>query len=159
MVLKAIFITLVSVALLLVLMGQLGMFKSKPPNNLGVTDGKLKRPSFTPNSVSSQAELWPDHPQRSYAHIAPLAVAGDANTAIERVKAVVQAMPGAHIVEQRGDYLYAQFTTKLMKYVDDCEFWYDPAARVVHVRSSSRVGRKDLGVNRARIEAIRAKLG
>jgi uncharacterized protein (DUF1499 family) len=45
-----------------------------------------------------------------------------------------------------------------MRFVDDVEFWVDPAAGVVQVRSASRVGRKDLGVNRARIEAIRERL-
>ena len=46
-----------------------------------------------------------------------------------------------------------------MKFVDDTEFWYDPAAQVVQVRSASRVGRRDFGVNRARVESIRAQLG
>jgi len=45
-----------------------------------------------------------------------------------------------------------------MRYVDDTEFWFDPGAGVVQVRSASRVGSSDLGVNRARIEAIRARL-
>jgi len=45
-----------------------------------------------------------------------------------------------------------------MRFVDDTEFWFDPAAGVIHVRSASRVGSKDFGVNRARIEAIRARL-
>ena len=51
-----------------------------------------------------------------------------------------------------------QFTTKMMKFVDDAEFWFDPRANVVQVRSASRLGRQDFGVNRARIEAIRARL-
>jgi uncharacterized protein (DUF1499 family) len=67
-------------------------------------------------------------------------------------------MDGARIVEQRPDYLYAQFTTRLMRFVDDAEFWFDPAAGVVQVRSSSRVGRRDFDVNRARIEGLRARL-
>ena len=48
--------------------------------------------------------------------------------------------------------------TRVMKFVDDAEFWFDPASGVVHVRSASRVGRKDFGVNRARIEAVRQAL-
>jgi uncharacterized protein (DUF1499 family) len=51
-----------------------------------------------------------------------------------------------------------QFTTPLMRFVDDAEFWFDPVAGAVQVRSASRVGRNDLGVNRARIEAIRTHL-
>ena len=75
-----------------------------------------------------------------------------------RVRAVVERMPGATVVEQRDDYLYAQFETSAMRFVDDVEFWYDPTAQAIAVRSASRIGRKDFGVNRARIEAIRGQL-
>ncbi|MEO5655608.1 MAG: DUF1499 domain-containing protein, partial [Nitrosospira sp.] len=54
------------------LAGQLGLLKGTQPTDLGVHDGRLKPPSKTPNSVSSQASLYPDHPQRAYAEIAPL---------------------------------------------------------------------------------------
>jgi uncharacterized protein (DUF1499 family) len=137
---------------------RLNLFSGRPPDNLGVRDGKLKPPSKTPNSVSSQAALWPDHPQREVAAIAPLALKGDGPATIARLAQIVEAMDGARIVERRPDYLYAQFTTRLMRFVDDAEFWFDPAAGVVQVRSASRVGGKDFGVNRARIEAIRAHL-
>ena len=66
--------------------------------------------------------------------------------------------PGASIVESRPDYLRAQFTTRLMKFVDDVEFWFDPATGAIQVRSASRVGRKDFGVNRQRVERLRARL-
>lgn len=150
---------LVGGALLLVLAGQAGLLRGSPKGPLGVQDGKLQRPSKTENSVSSQARLWPDHPMAGYADIAPLAVlpAGGAAT-MDKLKAVIAAMPGARIVESRGDYVYATFETKLLKFVDDGEFWLDPAANVVHVRSASRLGRKDFGVNRARVEAIRRAL-
>jgi uncharacterized protein (DUF1499 family) len=142
----------------LLLAARFGAFAGRMPDNLGVRDGKLKPPSRTPNSVSSQAELWPDAPQKEYARIAPLPLAGDAKATIARIAAVVLDLPGARIVERREDYLYAQFTTALMRYVDDVEFWVDPAAGVVQVRSASRLGSKDFGVNRARIESIRARL-
>jgi uncharacterized protein (DUF1499 family) len=142
----------------LLLAARFGAFAGRMPDNLGVRDGKLKPPSRTPNSVSSQAELWPDAPQKEYARIAPLPLAGDAKATIARIAAVVLDLPGARIVERREDYLYAQFTTALMRYVDDVEFWVDPAAGVVQVRSASRLGSKDFGVNRARVESIRARL-
>lgn len=133
-------------------------FAGSPPTDLGLREGRLKPPSSTPNSVSSQADLWPDHPQRTYARIAPLPQLGDGVTTMARLMAVVEGMAGAKIVERRPDYLYVQFTTRLMRYVDDAEFWFDPVAGVVHVRSASRLGRSDLGVNRSRIESIRAQL-
>jgi uncharacterized protein (DUF1499 family) len=67
--------------------------------------------------------------------------------------------PGATLVTQRPGYLHAECRTKWMGFVDDVEFLLDPAARVIHVRSASRLGRRDFGTNRERIEAIRAALG
>ncbi len=146
-------IALVLVALTFVA-GQLGLLAGREPADLGVHDGRLKPPSLTPNSVSSQAHLHPDAPQD--AAIAPLALAGDPAVAIARLRRIVESMPGARVVAARPDYLYAQFTSRWLKFVDDVEFWASPAEGVIHVRSASRVGRKDFGVNRKRIEAIRA---
>lgn len=151
-----IWLALAVVAVLLA--ARFGAFAGRMPGDLGVRDGKLKAPSRTPNSVTSQADLWPEAPQRDYARIAPLPLAGDAKASIARIAEVVEGLPGARIVERRDDYLYAQFTTPMMRFVDDVEFWADPAAGVVQVRSASRVGRKDFGVNRARIESIRERL-
>ena len=138
--------------------GQAGLFGSSPPTDLGVHDGKLKPPSATDNSVSSQAEMYPDNPQHRAAQIAPLPLRGDGPATLAKIKAVVEAMAGAKVVKSDADYLYAQYTTPLMKFVDDVEFWYDPAAQAIQVRSASRVGKGDLGVNRKRIEAVRAAL-
>ena len=138
--------------------GQLGFLQGTAPTDLGVRDGKLKPPSSTENSVSSQAALYPDHPERIYADIAPLALKGDGPATLARIKGIVEGMDGAKVVKSEPGYLYAQFTTKLMKYVDDVEFWFDPAANAIQVRSASRVGRGDMGVNRKRIEAVRAAL-
>lgn len=133
--------------------GQLGWLGGRVPADLGVRDGRLKAPSSTPNSVSSQAALWPGHPQQAYAQIAPLAAP------LARVQQVAVQLPGARIVAQRADYLHIEYTTRWLGFVDDAEFWADPAAPgVTQLRSASRVGRKDFGVNRARIEQIRKRL-
>ena len=138
--------------------GQFGLLKGTPPIDLGVREGRLKAPSATPNSVSSQAAQHPAHPQRGYATIAPLALNGDGPATLAKIKAIVQATPGATVVKSEPDYLYAQYTTRLMKYVDDVEFWFDPANGVVQVRSASRIGKGDLGANRKRVEMVRAAL-
>jgi uncharacterized protein (DUF1499 family) len=154
-------IVIVALVVIALLAGRLGLLSGKPPSGLGVHDGRLKRLPRTPNCASSQAGLWPESPQCAYAQIEPIALlgeAGDGPATIVRIASVVESMPGARIVERKSDYLYAQFTTAMMKFVDDVEFWFDPAAKVVQVRSASRVGRKDFGVNRARIEAIRERL-
>ena len=153
---------LVIVVLLLTVMaaaaGQLGFLQGTAPTDLGTRDGKLKPPSMTENSVTSQAALYPDHPQRKYADIAPLPLEGDGPATLAKIKAIVEGMDGAKVVKSEPGYLYAQFTSKLMKFVDDVEFWFDPAANAIQVRSASRVGRGDMGVNRKRIEAVRAAL-
>ena len=152
---------LVAVAVLVLgvwLAGRFGALRGQPPADLGVREGRLKPPARTPNSVSSQAELHPQHPMLEYARIAALPASGGAAASLARVRAVVERLPGATVVEQRDDYLYAQFETPAMRFVDDVEFWYDPAAQAIAVRSASRIGRKDFGVNRARIEAIRGQL-
>jgi len=122
------------------------MFAGKRPTNLGVTEGKLAPCPDTPNCVSSQSED-PEHA------IAPLPY-----TAIENIKKVVEDMERTTIIEETENYLYAEFKTRLMGFVDDVEFHKDDINQVVNVRSASRLGKSDLGVNRKRVEAIRQKL-
>jgi len=138
---------------------RLGWLSGTAPVDLGVRDGRLKAPSSTPNSVSSQADLHAGTAALvEYARIAPLAGGPDLAATMAHLRSVVEAMPGARIVESHPDYLYAQFETRWLRFVDDAEFWASPAEGVIHVRSASRLGRKDFGVNRARIERIRAAL-
>lgn len=149
---------LLALPLAVLVVAQLGAFGGTPPADLGLRDGRLKPPSDTPNSVHSQAAAWPDHPQRSTAQIEPLPLRGDGPATIARIRALASVMPGATVVEARPDYLYVTFRTRWMGFVDDAEFWFDPQANVVQLRSASRLGRRDLGVNRERIESIRAAL-
>ena len=137
--------------------GQFGMLKGKAPGDLGAQNGRLKPPSNTPNSVSSQAGLYPEHPQRGYADISPLHYQGDGASALRKLADIVRALPATTVVTETSDYLYAQSTTPTLKFTDDVEFWLNPAEQVIHVRSASRIGRKDFAVNRARVESIRAQ--
>lgn len=157
-ILKWLALTFLALTLLAVLAGQLGFLRGTAPADLGVRDGRLKPPSKTPNSVTSQAALWPGHPQQAYATIAPMALRGDGPATMARIEALMKTWPGAEVVTRRDDYLHVAVTTRVMKYTDDVEFWLDPAAGVVQVRSASRIGKGDLGANRARVEAIRAAL-
>ena len=157
-VVKWIVIVVLVLAVSMIVVGQLGLLQGDSPKDLGVQQGKLKGLSATDNSVSSQAELYPDHPQRNYSSIAPLALRTDGPKTIAKLKGIVQGMQGAKLIASAPDYLYVQFTTPLMKYVDDVEFWFDPAANAVQVRSASRLGKSDLGLNRKRIETVRVAL-
>lgn len=137
--------------------GQLGFLTGKVPQDLGVKDGRLKPPSNTPNSVSSQAKLYPDHPLRGYADIAPFTLSGDGQAALKKLAGILRSMPKTVLVTETADYLYAQSTTPTLKFTDDVEFWLSPAENVIHVRSASRIGRKDFAANRTRVENIRAQ--
>ena len=154
--------SLAAVALLaavLLLAGQAEWLSGNAPTDLGVRDGRLKPPSSTPNSVSSQADLHAGSGANvDYARIAPFAGGSDLAATMRRLRAAIESMPGARIVEARPDYLYVQFSTRWLGFVDDAEFWASPTEGVIHVRSASRLGSGDLGVNRARIERLRAAL-
>ncbi|MFT4886535.1 MAG: hypothetical protein ACJA2D_000745 [Pseudohongiellaceae bacterium] len=117
----------------------------EPPQNIGVQEGKLTACPDSPNCVSS-FETDEEH------GIQPLT--GN----LEQIGIILQGLDQANIVSASDNYLYAEFTSSLMGYVDDVEFMYNEAAGVTHVRSASRLGHSDLGANRKRIEAIRAAL-
>jgi uncharacterized protein (DUF1499 family) len=151
----AFYIVLAAIVLALVA-AQVGLLSGQRPGDIGVKDGRLKPPSGTRNSVSSQAGLYPDHPQRTYATIDPLPFKqGGAAPSFKALDAVLRGMAGLTIIEQRPDYLYAQAQTRWLKFVDDMEFWVNPVSGVIEVRSASRLGQEDFSVNRKRIEAIR----
>ena len=129
------------------------VFSWKRPDNLGVKDGRLAPPKSTPNSVSSQID-----PGDAEHYIAPIAFKGDTPAAAAAVRKAVESMRNATIIRQDGAYLYAEFRTPTMRFVDDVEFAFDEKAGLIHVRSASRLGRRDFGVNRARVEAIRSRI-
>ena len=118
------------------------VFSWKRPDNLGVREGRLAQCKRTPNCVSSQA-----NPSDLEHYIAPI------HGSMAAVREAVLAMPRTAIVEETESYLYAEFRTRLLRYVDDVEFFSD--GRVIHVRSCSRLGRRDFGVNRRRVEELR----
>lgn len=125
-------------------------FSGNRPTNLGVKDGVLATCPGSPNCVSSQT------PTSDAEHaIAPLSLKSSASKSIARLKDIIANMDRTEIIEQSDNYLYAEFTSALMGYVDDVEFFADETSGVVHVRSASRLGQSDLGVNRKRVEAIR----
>jgi uncharacterized protein (DUF1499 family) len=103
----------------------------------------------TPNCVSTQAKS-PIHA------IAPISYRGSAEEAMARIVAIVGSMPRTTIVERKPTSLRAEFRTRLFRFVDDVMFELDQTKKTIEFRSASRVGRSDLGVNRKRMEAIRA---
>jgi len=119
------------------------------PTNLGVKDGKLAPCPDTPNCVSSQST------DREHG-IEPLPFTKTPAEAMAALERTILAMKRTRIVARTDQYLHVEFTSFLWRFVDDVEFFVDARARVIHLRSASRLGKSDLGVNRERVEAIRA---
>lgn len=124
-------------------------FPGKRPRNLGVNNGRLASCPHKPNCVSSQAI------DRKH-QVAPFSGGPDKSSAMQKLKAIIQGMPRTTVVKSTGDYLYVEFATKTLGFVDDVEFFHDGTK--IQVRSASRLGYSDLGVNRKRVEAIRTAL-
>jgi len=120
------------------------------PSNLGATNGFLAPCPDSPNCVSDR-DTDPEH------KIAPLTYTGSRADAMTKLASVVRSTTRAEIVSQTDDYLDAEYTSLIWRFVDDVEFSFDPDGKTIHVRSASRVGKGDLGVNRRRIEDIRVK--
>ena len=131
------------------------LFPGVRPGNLGAKCGKLKPAPRTPNGVASQAD-----PATDAAHyIAPLACGGDPEGTWGRLVQRVGALPGVDIVTRTDGYLHAECSSKMLGFVDDLECLLDRGSDVIQVRSAARLGIRDFGVNRARIETLRAQLG
>jgi uncharacterized protein (DUF1499 family) len=118
------------------------------PTTLGVRDGRLAPCPASPNCVSSQD---PDDAH----HVDALTFTGAAATAMGRLAGILRSLPRASVVATTETYLHAEFRSAIFRFVDDVEFLADEDAGVIHIRSASRVGRSDLGVNRKRVETIR----
>lgn len=116
--------------------------------------GVMTEPFFscpsTPNCVSSQAT----DPAR---HVEPLRYTGSLSNVRERLVAIIAAMGQSRIVTLEEEYIHATFTSRLLRFSDDVEFHFDDSAKFIHVRSASHVGHYDFGVNRRRVEQIRAR--
>jgi len=123
------------------------------PDNLGAKDGRLAPSKRSPNCVSSQAD-----PSDREHYIAPIAFKGTTGEAMVAARGAIASMERSTIVREERGYLYAEFRSKLLGYVDDLELVFDEKAGVLHVRSASRLGRRDFGVNRKRVEALRRLL-
>ena len=124
----------------------------KRPADLGIAEGELKACPDSPNCVSSRS-ADEEH------GIDPLALESSPTEAIAELKVIILAMDRATIITETDDYLHAEFKSSLFGFVDDVEFQIDAANKIIHVRSAARFGYSDLGVNRERIEAIRAAAG
>jgi uncharacterized protein (DUF1499 family) len=103
----------------------------------------------SPNCVSTQAT------DEGHA-IVPFRYKKARAEAKEALKAAIATLPRAKLVEEDESYLHYEFTSFLFRFVDDVEFLFDDQTHTIHFRSASRTGYGDLGVNRKRMEELRA---
>jgi uncharacterized protein (DUF1499 family) len=121
------------------------------PMTLGVHDGKLAPCPASPNCVSSQSN------DKDHA-VVPIPFSGTSAETMADLKKVLSGMPRARTVTATETYLHAEFTSALFRFVDDVEFLLDDGTRTIHLRSASRIGNSDLGVNRKRVEVLQAAM-
>ena len=121
-------------------------------STLGINNGQLLACPNTPNCVNSQAN--------DKAHfIQAILFSGSLEEAQTRLLEVLNEWKQAKIIVTQDNYIRAEFVSKVFRFIDDVEFYF-PATLdkeiTIHIRSASRVGHSDLGVNRKRIETIRS---
>jgi uncharacterized protein (DUF1499 family) len=120
------------------------------PSTAEAEQGKLSACPISPNCVSSQST--------DVIHkIEPLAYKSSKDQAYAELKKIIHSMKRTKIVKETDSYLHVEFRSALFRFVDDVEFYFDEGAKLIQVRSASRIGYSDLGVNRRRIESIRAE--
>jgi uncharacterized protein (DUF1499 family) len=123
---------------------------SKPPANLGVKDSRLAPCPDSPNCVCSQTgDLEHEMPPWGYK------IPDD--QVMRELQKIITESPRARVVTATDNYLHAEFTSPLFRFVDDVEFYIDKEQKVIHFRSASRAGYSDMGVNRQRMEELRRK--
>ena len=146
---KLLIALLVSVAAWALAMTLLSYLSTKP-TTLGAADGQFAPCPNKPNCVCSQST--DEHA------IEPLRAQGDPDAAWKRLGEVLATWPRTRVVTMTDSYLHAECTSALFRFVDDLECVLDRGAGVIHVRSASRAGHSDLGVNRRRVELLRRAL-
>ena len=144
------YLLFLAVAVVVILFG-LARMSARTPDRIGPVDGKLAGCPGPDNCVSSQA-VEPDR------RIAPLAADGPEAEVMDRLARAIAGMDGGEVAVRRGNYLRAVFTSRFWRFRDDLECLYDREAGRIEVRSASRVGYSDFGVNRKRVERLRERL-
>ncbi|MGY6530708.1 MAG: DUF1499 domain-containing protein [Cyanobacterium sp.] len=124
-------------------------FEGAVPQNLGVSQGHLTSCPQTPNCVVSNESADETH------YIEPISYDSDMETARDTLLKVLSVVPNTVVVTETEDYIRTESRSKIMGFVDDAEFYFPENESVIEVRSASRLGESDLGVNRRRLEQIR----
>ena len=123
----------------------------KRPLNLGVSDSRLAPCPASPNCLSSD-DLDSTH------KVLPFQLVKPAIEVWRVARKLVSELPRTRIVNETSDYLHAECRSGVFGFVDDLELHLRPSKGIIAVRSASRLGYSDFGVNQRRIETLRAAL-
>ena len=119
-------------------------------SEMNATNDRLSSCPKSPNCVSSLSE------DKSH-YVGPLTYKATLEEAREKLISIINSMKRSEIVTAEMNYIHATFKSGLFRFVDDVEFSFDDQKKVINVRSASRTGYSDLGVNRKRVEEIRKR--
>lgn len=112
----------------------------------GIIEGKLKACPKSPNSVSSYA----NDDEHAIAPFPPT------KEPMKTLHKILKEHKEATVIKEAPNYLHVEFSSKTVGFIDDVEFLLDDKTGELHIRSASRCGYNDQGVNRARMEMLRA---
>ena len=124
------------------------------PADIGVNNSRLAPCPESPNCVSSFENIKDEtHYIKAYA-IKQTKPESTWNS----LKSIIEKNDSAEIISADDSYIYAEFTSGIMRFVDDTEFMLDTENKLIHLRSASRLGYRDFNVNRERLESIGLEL-
>jgi len=149
---KRFFMYLVLLILLVAIGARIAIpFLGPQPDTLGVIDGQFAPCPDSPNCVNSF-----DNDEEHA--IDPISISGSVETVQAALLQVIHNLPRTEVITSEPTYVHVVSRSRIMGYLDDAEFMIDADAALIHVRSASRLGHSDMGVNRAFIEEVRAMM-
>lgn len=119
------------------------------PDTLGVTEGLFAVCPDSPNCVSTQAKK-----SDSEHRMEPIVYNGEASLIHQKIITTLESMERMTLITSEEFYIHAEFRSKIMRFVDDVEFYIDDEQKLIHFRSASRLGYSDMGVNRDRMNTF-----
>jgi len=145
---KVVFIVIAIVVIAFVIFFFILGQQSASGKAIGLVDTRLAQCASKPNCVCSEYQQDAEH------YIKPLLPIETVANSKVVLKKVIQKM-GGKIKTETANYIAATFTSKLFRFVDDLEIRIDAEKNIIHLRSASRVGHSDIGVNKRRIELLK----
>lgn len=124
------------------------IFGTSKPDDLGITNGRFAPCPDSPNCVSTQSA-------GGYPQMQPIPYNGDTAAARAAILEIVESMPRSRVITADDAYLHIEFRSRIFRFVDDVEFFFDEPNQEIHFRAAARMGSSDMNVNPQRMESIR----